>query len=77
MFTFLHRIKDKIDNPPEKKDFQKVSHSLARFIKLKNEAALSRKERRQKAKNKEKSGKLTFCEGCLKSLRSLAIFIAK
>lgn len=29
------RIKDKINHPPEKRDFQKVSHSLARFIELK------------------------------------------
>lgn len=35
---FLFRIKDKINNPPEKRDFQKVSHSLARFIKLKESA---------------------------------------
>jgi len=34
----LALIKDKINNPPEKKDFQKVSHSLARFIKAKEEA---------------------------------------
>lgn len=33
-----YRIKDKINNPPEKRDFQKVSHSLARFIKLKEDA---------------------------------------
>lgn len=32
------RIKDKINNAPEKKDFQKVSHSLARFIQLKDAA---------------------------------------
>lgn len=35
----LGRIKDKIDNPPEKRDHQKVSHSLARFIKAKEAAA--------------------------------------
>lgn len=37
----LLSIKDKIDNPPEKQDFQKVSHSLARFIKIKEEAKLN------------------------------------
>lgn len=37
MFVFF-RIKDKINNPPEKRDHQKVSHSLARFIKLKEAA---------------------------------------
>lgn len=34
----LFRIKDKINHPPEKRDFQKVSHNLARFIKLKESA---------------------------------------
>ncbi|XP_037046265.1 coiled-coil domain-containing protein 137 [Bradysia coprophila] len=34
----LALIKDKINNPPEKQDFQKVSHKLANFIKLKEEA---------------------------------------
>lgn len=28
-------IKDKINHPPEKQDFQRVSHKLADFIKLK------------------------------------------
>lgn len=34
----FYRIKDKINDPPEKQDFQKVSHKLASFIKLKEEA---------------------------------------
>ncbi|KAJ6638095.1 hypothetical protein Bhyg_10828 [Pseudolycoriella hygida] len=34
----LALIKDKINNPPEKEDFQKVSHKLASFIKLKEDA---------------------------------------
>lgn len=37
-FGIFHRIKDKINNPPEKRDDQKVSHSMARFIKLKEAA---------------------------------------
>lgn len=43
--TFLHlstlfhnRIKDKINHPPEKQDFQKVSYTLANFIRLKDDA---------------------------------------
>lgn len=62
LYIFFFRIKDKIDNPPEKKDFQKVSHSLARFIKLKEEAAASRQEKRKgsKSKNQEKSGNETL-----------------
>lgn len=46
---FLFRIKDKINDPPEKRDFQKVSHSLARFIKLKDSA----KGKPVKQKNKQ------------------------
>lgn len=38
MVNIFFRIKDKINNPPEKRDHQKVSHSLARFIKLKEAA---------------------------------------
>lgn len=43
---FFFRIKDKINNPPEKKDFQKVSHSMARFIKLKDQAAEAAKNKK-------------------------------
>ncbi|XP_031629280.1 coiled-coil domain-containing protein 137 [Contarinia nasturtii] len=42
-------IKDKINNPPERRDFQKVSHSLARFIKLK-EGAKKQPEKKKKVK---------------------------
>lgn len=42
------RIKDKINNPPEKKDFQKVSHSLARFIALKESAKADTNNKRKK-----------------------------
>lgn len=44
------RIKDKINHPPEKRDFQKVSHSLARFIKLKDAA---KKQSSQPSKKKK------------------------
>lgn len=43
----MYRIKDKIDNPPESKDFQKVSHNLANFIKLKEEAKAGTYKRRR------------------------------
>lgn len=57
------RIKDKINDPPERRDFQKVSHSLARFIKLK-EAAKTQQPQQKKhstrstAGNEDKPGKL-------------------
>lgn len=62
---FDDRIKDKINNPPERRDFQKVSHSLARFIKLKEEAK-KQPEKRKKLKrniidipdNDDKPGKI-------------------
>lgn len=58
------RIKDKINNPPEKKDFQKVSHSMARFIKLKEQAAEAAKSKikpktpAKKVDNEDKPGKV-------------------
>lgn len=55
------RIKDKINNPPERRDFQKVSHSLARFIKLKEDAKKSappkNKLKRTTNDNEDKPGK--------------------
>lgn len=50
---FSRRIKDKINNPPEKRDDQKVSHSLARFIELK-EAATTKAKNKKKKKNASK-----------------------
>lgn len=61
------RIKDKINNPPEKRDFQKVSHSFARFIKLKEDAknlsskpTLKKKLKRITNQNEDKPGKKHF-----------------
>lgn len=53
-FSFFRRIKDKINNPPVKRDDQKVSHSLARFMKLK-EAAATNAKNKKKAKNSTKA----------------------
>lgn len=36
--NYHSRIKDHINNPPEKQDFQRVSHNLANFIKLKDDS---------------------------------------
>ena len=57
------RIKDKINNPPERRDFQKVSHSLARFIKLKEAAKTQQPQQKKHSKrstagNEDKPGKL-------------------
>lgn len=66
MVFFFCRIKDKINDPPEKRDFQKVSHSLARFIKLKEEAKNSGKNskkgklKRQNVGKEDKPGKKTL-----------------
>jgi len=48
----LALIKDKINNPPEKQDFQKVSHKLASFIKLKDDVK-SGKFKLKKPKDEE------------------------
>lgn len=61
LFGFV-RIKDKINNPPEKRDFQKVSHSLARFIKLKDAAKTQQPQQKKHLKrttagNEDKPGK--------------------
>lgn len=50
VISLFFRIKDKINNPPEKRDHQKVSHSLARFIKLKEAA----KNQSSKKSNEQK-----------------------
>lgn len=65
---FSFRIKDKINNPPEKRDHQKVSHSLARFIKLKEaakkqstEQSIDRKRiKRPTNKNEDKPGQSEY-----------------
>ena len=40
------RIKDKINNPPEKEDFQKLSHNFKQFIQSKDDAKLGKKFKR-------------------------------
>lgn len=58
------RIKDKINNPPERQDYQKISHSLARFIKLKDEAKKQPEKKKKFKRNvtqiEDKPGKYTF-----------------
>ncbi|XP_055303790.1 coiled-coil domain-containing protein 137 [Sitodiplosis mosellana] len=43
-------VKDKINNPPERCDYQKVSHSLARFIKLKEAAKTQQPQQKKNSK---------------------------
>lgn len=53
----FYRIKDKINHPPEKNDYQKVSHKLADFIKLKEGAKTDKQVIRERPKE-DKPGKI-------------------
>lgn len=61
---YVIRIKDKIDNPPEKKDHQKISNSLANFIKLKDEAKAGTYKRKRAHQNddEDKPGTAHYLE---------------
>lgn len=37
---YLSRIKDKINHPPKKQDYQELSHNFSEFVKLKTNAKL-------------------------------------
>lgn len=58
LFLFYISIKDKINHPPERQDFQKVSHNLANFIKLKEDAKAGKpfKPSRRRQKQDEDDG---------------------
>lgn len=75
LFISIHfqfdSIKDKINNPPEKQDFQKVSHKLANFIKLKDEAKAGTYKRKPKDEE-DKPGECT--KRNLQIVTSLNIF---
>lgn len=56
MFFSFFRIKDKINNPPEKQDFQKISHKLADFIKLKEGTKTIKGKLKQQFINEDRPG---------------------
>lgn len=60
------RLKDKVNHAPERRDYQKVSHTLARFIKLKEDAkkqsVQKKKFKRKTIDNEDKPGKLKFSD---------------
>lgn len=52
----MFRIKDKINDPPERSDYQKVSHSLARFMKLKEAAKTQQPQKGKKQAKRATAG---------------------